>query len=189
MSETPNLEAIELRSLLGTRLKERRRELGRKLAEVAADADVSTGYLSTIETGGSVPSLPVLARLAHALDLSLAEILRTSASTRVARGRLAGEPGTRRLAVEGSRLQIVRTSAASGDSGAAPVTLGTGDVFVYVCEGTLEVVVDGDTFAVAAGDALHCDLPRNIDWRAVGEGLTLAVWTAPSPAARLGARG
>src|SRR5439155_688080 len=93
---------------LGTRLKERRQELGKRLAEVAAAADVSGGYLSSIENGASVPSLPVLARLSHALELSLAELLRTSASPRLARGHLGGGVGGKRLAAgERPRARIL----------------------------------------------------------------------------------
>ena len=111
MSADPQqLDAAGLGSRLGARLKERRRDLGRTLADVAGAADVSSGYLSAIENGGSVPSLPVLARLAHALELSLAEILRASASERLARGHLSNGRGTRQLAASGSRMQIARSA-------------------------------------------------------------------------------
>jgi transcriptional regulator with XRE-family HTH domain len=167
-----------LGSQLGARLKERRRELGRKLAEVAEAAEVSIGYLSAIEKGTSVPSLPVLARLSHALELSLAEMLRSSSSERLARGRLSNTLGAKRLAAAGSRLQIVRSVRRPGDAGPAPVTLGRSDVFVFVHDGGLEIEVDGATFALAAGDALHCDLPQQVDWRVLGEKRAVSLWAA-----------
>jgi mannose-6-phosphate isomerase-like protein (cupin superfamily) len=176
----------ELGALLGARLRERRRELGRTLAEVAAAADVSTGYLSTIENATSVPSLPVLARLAHALELPLAEILRTSASTRLARGRITSTLGNASLAAEGSRMQIVRSAAKPGTSGPSPVALGESDVFLFVLDGRLEVEVDGQTFDVGPGDALHCDLPRELRWRVLGEERAVGVWTAMRPSGRDG---
>lgn len=182
--EAPQLDGADLGSLLATRLKERRHELGRKLAEVAAAADVSTGYLSTIEKGTSVPSLPVLARLAHALELSLAEMLRTSGSARVSRGRIDTALGTTELVGDGSRLQIVRASARPGSTGAAPVALGSGDVFVYVVRGSLEIVVDGAAFEVADGDALHCDLPESVTWRALGEARAVTLWATARPGQR-----
>ncbi len=169
-----------LGSLLGTRLRERRRELGRTLAEVAAAAGVSNGYLSAIEKGGSLPSLPVLARLSHALDVPLAEVLRTSASERLARGRLTRGQGNRRLAADGSRLQIVRSAGRPGAHGSAPVRLGGTDVFVFLHEGRLGVEVDGETFELAPGDALHCDLPRRVTWRVLGEDEAVSVWAAAS---------
>jgi transcriptional regulator with XRE-family HTH domain len=178
LSARPQVDAAGLGSRLGARLRERRRELGRRLADVAQAAEVSTGYLSSIENGSAVPSLPVLARVAHALELSLAEILRTSASERLARGRLSGARGTKRLAAPGSRMQIVRSARRPGDAGPAPVKLGRTDVFVFVHEGQLEIDVDGSTFAVGAGDALHCDMPQEVRWRVLGDETAVSVWTA-----------
>jgi transcriptional regulator with XRE-family HTH domain len=178
--------SLELGTVLGTRLKERRQELARTLAEVAAAADVSAGYLSSIETGSSVPSLPVLARLAHGLELSLAEMLRTSASTRLARGRLGGGVGGKRLAAEGSRLQIVQLGSKPGTRGRSPVVLGKTDVFVFLHRGRLAVDVDGTRFELEAGDALHCDLPRSVAWEASGRERAVSLWAAAARGARSG---
>lgn len=184
MSAHPHDDPAGLGSRLGGRLRERRRELGRKLADVARAADVSTGYLSAIENGGSVPSLPVLARLSHALELSLAEMLRTSATERLSRGRLSTGLGTRRLAAAGSRMQIVRSVGRPGDAGASPVELGGTDVFVFLHTGELEVEVDGGTFELRPGDSLHCDLPQDVRWRVLGQERAVSVWTAASPPGR-----
>ena len=172
---------LELGTVLGTRLKERRQELGKRLAEVAAAADVSSGYLSAIENGTSVPSLPVLARLAHALELSLAEMLRTSGSTRLARGRLGGGAGGKRLAAEGSRLQIVRLGSRPGTKGRAPVTIDQTDVFVFLHRGGLAVDVDGTRFELEPGDALHCDLPDTVTWESNGSDQAVSIWAAAAP--------
>ena len=145
---------------------------------MAQAGGVSIGYLSAIEKGGSLPSLPVLARLAHALDVALAEILRTSASDRLARGHLTDALGTRRLAAEGSRLQIVRSAARPGERGRAALELGGTDVAIFVYRGELELDVDGERFVLGAGDALHCDLPEAIDWRVVGDERCVSLWAA-----------
>lgn len=173
--------AGELGAVLATRLRERRRELGRTLVEVASSAGVSQGYLSAIENGANVPSLPVLARLAHALELSLAEVLRTSASSRLVRGSLAAEPAEESLAAEGSRLQIVRTTSAPGSSGAAPVELGHGDVVLYLVEGRLAVTVDDEPFDVGPGDALHCDRPAALAWQVAGDDDATGIWAGVAP--------
>jgi transcriptional regulator with XRE-family HTH domain len=167
-------------ALVAERVKERRLELGRKLAEVAKAAGVSTGYLSAIENGSSLPSLPVLARLSHALELSLAEMLRTSASARLARGRLTDALGSKRLAAEGSDMQIVRLASKPGSSGRAPIALADGDLFLYVYQGELTVEVDGLSFELSTGDALHFDRPRAIEWRVRGPERAVTLWTAAS---------
>ena len=89
--------ARSLAARVGARLRKRRSELGRTLAEVAGEADVSVSYLSAVEHGGSVPSLPVLARITHALDVPIADVLRGEDEMRLkaryVAGRQAASPG------------------------------------------------------------------------------------------------
>jgi quercetin dioxygenase-like cupin family protein len=146
------------------------------LTELARAVDLSPGYLSTIENGASVPSLTVLARLAHALDVSLAEILRSSGNASVARGNITDGLDNRVLAPSGSDLEIVRHTAEPGEEGTAPVALGHGDVFVYLHAGELQVMVDDGTFKLSPGDALHGDRPRQMYWRALGSKRIWALW-------------
>lgn len=181
MTASPQADSAGIGALVAERVRERRLELGRKLAEVATATGVSTGYLYAIENGSSIPSLPVLARLSHALELSLAEMLRTSASERLARGHLTDALGTKRLAADGSHMQIVQLSSKPGSSGRAPVALGSTDAFVFVYQGRLEIDVDGHSFDLAPGDALHCDRPRAIGWRVTGSERAITLWTAASP--------
>jgi ribosome-binding protein aMBF1 (putative translation factor) len=56
---------------LGQAVYDRRVQLGLSQAEVAQRADMSQPQISTIEGGDAMPTLPLLARLAKALDASL----------------------------------------------------------------------------------------------------------------------
>ena len=176
MTAEPQLDSPGVGALLGPRLRDRRTELGKTLATLALEADLSTGYLSSIETGTSIPSLPVLARIARALEVSLAEILRSSSSARLARGHITDAPTTNELAADGSQLQIVRHAADPAEAGQAPVQLGNGDVFIYLHAGRLAVSLDDGTFELAPGDALHCDQPTEIEWRVTGSAPVVALW-------------
>jgi transcriptional regulator with XRE-family HTH domain len=179
LTSDPQLENRGLGALLGPRLRERRNELGKTLATLAREAGLSTGYLSTIETGASIPSLPVLARIAHCLEVSLAEILRSSSSARLARGHISDAYDTSELAVNSSQLHIIRQSAEPGEAGDAPVRLGNGDVFLYLYLGRLEVTLDDGTFELGPGDALHCDRPSVISWRVRSARPAIALWATP----------
>jgi transcriptional regulator with XRE-family HTH domain len=179
LSSDPQLDARGLGALLGPRLRERRNELGKTLATLAGEAGLSIGYLSSIETGASIPSLPVLARIAHALEVSLAEILRSSSSARLARGHITDTYTTRELASHSSQLQIIRQCAEPGGAGNAPVSLGNGDVFLYLYVGRLEVTLDDGSFELGPGDALHCDRPSAINWRVRSTGPAIALWATP----------
>ncbi|MDQ1306887.1 MAG: hypothetical protein QG671_2719 [Actinomycetota bacterium] len=57
--------------LIGQAVRERRLALGLSQAEVAARAGMSQPALSRMEAGGTVPTIPVLERIALALETEL----------------------------------------------------------------------------------------------------------------------
>lgn len=175
----PVADGADLGNLLGRRLRDRRRELGLTLADLGAAAGISVGHASSIEKGASLPSLPVLARIAHALELTLADVLRASVSPRIAQGRIADQPATAQLSPEGARIRIVRARLLGGASAPPPVDVGgEHDVFVFVHDGSVEIEVnDDERHELGAGDSIHCHSPRTIEWRAGSAGAT-AVWVA-----------
>lgn len=60
---------------IGTRIAQRRKQLGLKQSEVEEAADIGFKYLSNIECGISIPSTEVIMRLALALDTTPDEFL------------------------------------------------------------------------------------------------------------------
>ena len=58
-------------SQIGNRVRERRRFLNLTQEDLGEAANISITYLSEIERGTCMPSLKVLMRLAHRLDLNL----------------------------------------------------------------------------------------------------------------------
>lgn len=68
-----------LRELLGQALRSRRREHGRTLADVAAQAGVSMQHLSDVERGRKDASSEMLAAICGALGTSVAELMITAA--------------------------------------------------------------------------------------------------------------
>ena len=57
--------------LIGQTVRERRLALGMSQAEVATRAGMSQPALSRLEAGGTVPTIPVLERIALALETEL----------------------------------------------------------------------------------------------------------------------
>lgn len=175
------LERETLAGRVGARLRERRAELGRTLRDVATGADVSVSYLSAVENGANVPSLPVLGRISHALELTIADVLRDESQSHVRRERLdAGRMGTTTLSHR--QLQVdVRFVAMDADQvGRSPFKLPGPDVFVYVREGAVTVAVDGKEHELRVGDALDAAAPQRLSWRAGAEGAA-TVWAAGVP--------
>jgi transcriptional regulator with XRE-family HTH domain len=169
---------VDLGTSVGERLRERRRALGLTLKEAAQNAGISTSYFSSIETGNSVPSLPILARVVGVLGLSLNEVLRNVGQTVLRTGRLErDEPGVHVASHEDLLLGVAFVVSGPEESGACPVPTRGHEVFVYVLEGAVEVAVDGDAYELQTGDSLDVDSPERLEYRSRGL-RTVAVWAA-----------
>ncbi|MDT0318505.1 helix-turn-helix domain-containing protein [Streptomyces millisiae] len=77
---------------LGQAVYDRRTELGLSQAELARRAGMTQPQISTIEGGDSLPTLPLLNRLAKALDAALTIALDGDASAFVFTPRQRGNP-------------------------------------------------------------------------------------------------
>ncbi|MEU5154465.1 helix-turn-helix transcriptional regulator [Glycomyces sp. NPDC021274] len=70
-SHSDEYEAARRAFLLGKMVYERRRELGLSQVELAARAGMTQPQLSRLEGGGVTPTIPLLERLAAALEVDL----------------------------------------------------------------------------------------------------------------------
>ena len=70
----PHLPEPLWREVLGSRLRELRRERQEKLTETAGRAGISPQYLSEVERGRKEPSSEMIAALAGAFDLTLIDL-------------------------------------------------------------------------------------------------------------------
>ncbi len=64
-----------LRTRLGSRLRRYRKERGMTMMVLAASAQCSQTFLSEVETGMLLPSVPMLQRLSRALQVSMSSLL------------------------------------------------------------------------------------------------------------------
>jgi transcriptional regulator with XRE-family HTH domain len=165
---------------VGRRLRERRKALGLTLADVAREAAVSVSYLSAVEKGTNQPSLTLLARIVHALELTIADVLRAEGQNRLRREALDAEPGRSSLSHTGLQLEVASLVAAPGDSGRCPVSLSRRDVVVYVLAGELSVIVDDGEHRLSPGDALEARAPLAVSWITAGAEQVMAVWASVS---------
>src|SRR5688500_10568386 len=93
------------RPLVGQRIRRRRRERNRTLAQVAEATGLNVGYLSQVENDKASPSLETLAALADALDVPTAWfLLDQSVAPRVVRA--ADRPRRRMPRGQGAMSQV-----------------------------------------------------------------------------------
>ncbi|HBH22859.1 MAG TPA: DNA-binding protein [Cytophagales bacterium] len=61
---------------IGKHIKTIRKEKGKTISETANGADVSSGLISRIENGRTIPSLPVLLKIIESLDIEVSDFFR-----------------------------------------------------------------------------------------------------------------
>lgn len=180
MDRAPGDDLIDapLALRLGGRIRERRTALGQTLVQAAGQAGISVSHLSAVETGGNVPSLGILARIATALELTLNELLRdVGGDSAIREERVdASVSGPRIVSHDDLQLRIAVVAAEPGEHGDAPLPGGGREMFVHVVRGSFELTVDGEAHVLRAGDSLDADAPGSVAWRCVGRGRAVSVW-------------
>jgi len=110
------------REVLGSRLRARRTERDETLAQTAERAGISPQYLSEVERGRKEPSSEMIAALAGALDISVADLM-AGAAEDLRRAAIA-VPGTRAGTRVGTRVGNAATVLRrSGQRPSGPVAL------------------------------------------------------------------
>lgn len=174
--------AADMARRVAGNLKDRRRDRGLSLDQLAVASGVSRAALSQIETGKSNPSLSVLWKIAVGLQIPFSELLgeagpsvnllrRTDSQVlRSADGRMESRPATpagfsRFLEVYELRLQARSTHSSEAH---AP---GTQELIV-VLSGSLRMHVGNDRFDLGPGDSLGfpADRPHAYENPGSGEG-------------------
>ena len=158
---------------IGERLRALRKQRQLTLAVLAHQAGISVSYLSAVEKGVNLPSLPVLAGLTEALGVSIPAVLADEGRPHVQVSRIPAEPGVAKVSHPLLQLENAVIRAAAHDSGSCPLELDGRDVFLYVIDGQLEVMVDGAAYEIGPGDAIDVRRPQEITWTARSAGVTI----------------
>ena len=180
---------------LGLRLRMARRTKGWTMKQLAAAAGCSESLLSKIENGRNLPSLPLLHRLVQVLDTNIGWLFGDRASQRNIvfragqRPVIALDPQHRGEGIALERvipfsemhlLQCNIHHIAEGGSSAGPIAH-EGEEVGYVLAGRIELIVDGRSHRLAAGDAFVFRSDRQHAYRNVGEGTASIFWVNTPP--------
>lgn len=137
--------------------------MGLTLQELSNACGVSVGYLSQVERDNAVPTLGTLAEIAAALDVSIDHFI---ASPRQADS-VTRAGGRARFAVAGHSVVYEQTSADFPGHELTSFLLDvpphyssetvqhSGEEIIFVLEGEILQVVDGQGFLLRPGDSMH----------------------------------
>jgi XRE family transcriptional regulator, regulator of sulfur utilization len=185
--------ADDLTPQVGRRVRALREARGLSLRDLALRSGVSAPMLSQVERGETSPTLSVAQRIAAGLDLPLSTLLRLDERQHVAIVRKAARRIERRdghrvdeltPTLPGERASVtmhtLRPAARTGGPADRPVHAAGSRETVVAQSGRLALVVDGERYELAEGDAVtfDADLPHHFENPGKRAATFLAVVTA-----------
>lgn len=187
-------EAPALTAHVGVSLRSRRRHMNLTLDDVATKAGCSESMLCKIETGKVNPSITLLRRLAEALSINVAALFEDTSAPDIVQ-RAGQRPRINDTALrrgDGIMLERVVPHAPGValqadihivDVGGASDGLIThaGEEVGYVLEGVIELIVEGRTWRLEAGDSFHFRSERPHGYRNLGAGPARILWVNTPP--------
>ena len=168
-----------------------RRERGLTIEQVASATRLTKGFISQLERDRTSPSLSSIARICDVLGVRLSQIFEREPGPSLVRREERPEIDTYfpthnwlLSSRDERRLQAIESEVAPGAGAGDELYSLPGEVeFVYVLEGTLELVVGEDRLVLSEGDAVTYELAKPHTWRNASSTDTLRVlWVAaPNP--------
>lgn len=166
-----------LASRIGQQLRDRRKELGFTLAQVAERSGLSLSYLSAVEKGANLPSLPSLVRITDSLETDLPTLLMAEGASRVRAGKLPESESLVELSHPELQLTAIALRFSPGNEPELPLPTKDHDLFCYVVFGELQVAIDEHpAIMVSEGDALDVRSAATI--HVLAQRPTLSIWTS-----------
>jgi transcriptional regulator with XRE-family HTH domain len=174
---------------LGKRLRILRNKQGLTLTQLGEQVSLSASYLSQIERGVAMPSLPKLTAIANALSVEVRHFFEEDASSprpiRSNQGRRL--KNTADVVVEllsadptDKQIQPYRLVCQPGSSRDRAPTY-PGEEFGLILKGELTVTVGEEAFLLKAGDSIHYETLQPHSWRNEGDETCVAIWAASPP--------
>ena len=165
---------------IGPRIRALREAMGMSLRGLSTRTGVSAPMLSQVERNETSPTLIVAARIAAGLELSLSQLLRLDETDHVVvvRGDQRRIGGARRKGhsyelltppLPGQRAELslhtLNPGVATGGPDDPPMHEPGSRETVYVQDGRVDLVVDGDRHQLESGDAVtfDADLPHHFE--------------------------
>ena len=182
---------------LGQRLRDLRKARGLTLAQLGQQVGFSASYLSQIERGTTMPSLPKLATLARALAVEVRDLFEEGGSPRCVfranKYQVLNETDDMRMemlsvdplgkSMLAYRL-VCQPGAACERSFAYP-----GEECGLVLQGRLTVTVGEETIVLEPGDSIHYQKHQPHSWRNEGDEECVVIWATSPPLKEDGLRG
>ncbi len=169
-----------------------RKSRGLTLNELALKMGRSVGFLSQVERGLSSPSIDDLRTIASALDVPISWFFAAEDQDHVERGYVVRSDTRRALGTRegglleellspdlGGSYEMVRSEFQPGAELSKDVLRQTEEAG-YIVSGCLDLWIDGQKFALRAGDSFRFE-HKPYRWRNPGDESAVVVWVVSPP--------
>jgi DNA-binding transcriptional MerR regulator/quercetin dioxygenase-like cupin family protein len=172
---------------VGPRLRRLRTKRGSSLAEVAAAAGISVGFLSALERSQMSASVGTLRRLARYYRTNILDFFDTTElNTRLVRPPkrkvLEAGPGVRmELLAWGNKVMEPHLFRIKPKSGSGESYSHEGEEFIFVLRGELKIALDGEEYHLKRGDSFYFESATPHHWKNPGRTETWLLWVNTPP--------
>jgi DNA-binding transcriptional MerR regulator/mannose-6-phosphate isomerase-like protein (cupin superfamily) len=172
---------------IGPRLRRLRTKRAVSLAEVAAAAGISIGFLSALERSQMSASVGTLRRLARYYRTNILDFFDTTElNTRLVRPAkrkvLEAGPGVRmELLAWGNKVMEPHLFRIAPDAGSGESYSHEGEEFLFVLRGELQIALDGEEYRLKRGDSFYFESATPHRWKNPGRSETWLLWVNTPP--------
>jgi DNA-binding transcriptional MerR regulator/quercetin dioxygenase-like cupin family protein len=172
---------------VGPRLRRLRAKRGVSLAEVAAAAGISIGFLSALERSQMSASVGTLRRLARYYRTNILDFFdATELNTRLVRPPkrkvLEAGPGVRmELLAWGNKVMEPHLFRIAPKAGSGEPYAHEGEEFLFVLRGELKIALDGEEYHLKRGDSFYFESATPHHWKNPGRSETWLLWVNTPP--------
>ncbi len=172
---------------IGPQLRRLRTQRGRSLAEVAAAAGISIGFLSALERSQMSASVGTLRRLARYYRTNILDFFdATEMNTRLVRPTkrkvLDAGPGVRmELLAWGNKVMEPHLFRIAPQAGSGEPYTHEGEEFLFVLRGELQIALDGEEYHLKRGDSFYFESATPHHWKNPGRTEAWLLWVNTPP--------
>ena len=172
---------------IGPQLRRLRTQRGRSLAEVAAAAGISVGFLSALERSQMSASVGTLRRLARYYRTNILDFFdATEMNTRLVRPTkrkvLDAGPGVRmELLAWGNKVMEPHLFRIAPQAGSGEPYTHEGEEFLFVLRGELQIALDGEEYHLKRGDSFYFESATPHHWKNPGRTEAWLLWVNTPP--------
>jgi transcriptional regulator with XRE-family HTH domain len=174
---------------IGRSIRRRRKALGKTLVQIAAETELTIGFISQVERGICAPSLSSFMRIANSLNTSIEQLLNVSENFEVltkAEHRQSyslGEAGRwyEKLGPGFSGALFYPCIIYRPPGHVSERMHHKGEVFCYLIAGELEYHLGDAVHNMVAGDSIHHDTTEKHFSKVVSDVESVELWVSSHP--------